>query len=109
MRSVSNKDANINFSCGDEKDDDNRSFIDQSSKVGHQESSFYRKFFNETRDPAEAVFDDDRSHLNTRDLQSEMFSIEERDDVEFDEFEGSGQCVEKFRKSFLSFHGHLKD
>ena len=48
-------------------------------------------------------------YISTPEICPEMFSIKERDDVEFDEFEGSGKCVEKFRKSFLSFHGHLKD
>ena len=50
------------------KDDDNRSFTNDSSEVGGQELSFYRKFFNQTWDPAEAVFDHDGLHLNTRDF-----------------------------------------
>ena len=52
--------------------------MDGSSEVGDQEPNFFRKFSNQTRDPAEAVFDEDESHLDTRDLQPEMFSIEER-------------------------------
>ena len=40
---------------------------------------------------------DDKSHLDTRDLQSEMFFIEERNNVEFDEFAGSGKCSELFQ------------
>lgn len=39
----------------------------------------------------------DKSHLDTRDLQSEMFFIEERNNVEFDEFAGSGKCSELFQ------------
>ena len=66
--------------------------------VGGQEPSFYGKIFNQTRDPAETVFDDDGLLLNTRDFQPEMFSIEERDDIEFDELEGSGKCAEQFLK-----------
>ena len=38
-----------------------------------------------------------------------MFSIEERNNVEFDEFEGSGKCLEQLKKSLLSFQGDLKD
>ena len=87
---ISDEDTNLNFSSDDEKDDDNRSFIDGSSKVGDQEPRFYRKFFNQTRDPAEAVFDDDGSHLDTRDLLHKMFSIEKRDDVEIEE---SSKCA----------------
>ena len=71
--SVSDEDANLNFSSDDEKEDDSRSFIADSREVGGQEPSFYWKFFNQTRDPAEAVFDEERSHLDTRDLQPEMF------------------------------------
>ena len=107
--SVSDEDANLNFSGDEEKDNDNRPFIDDSKEVDGQEPSFYWKFFNQTRDSAEAVFDDDRSHLDARDLQPEMFSVEERKDVEFDESEGSGKCAEQFKKSLLSFHGDLKD
>ena len=76
--SVSDEDANLKFSSDDEKNNDKRSFIDGSSEVGDQEPNFFGKFFNQTRDPAEAVFDEDESHLDTRDLQPEMFSIEER-------------------------------
>ena len=87
---ISDENTNLNFSSDDEKDDDNRSFIDGSSKVGDQEPSFYRKFFNQTRDPAEAVLDDDGSHLDTRDLQHKIFSLEERNDVEIEE---SSKCA----------------
>ena len=38
--SVSDEDANLNFSSDDEKED-NRSFIADSSEVGGQEPSFY--------------------------------------------------------------------
>ena len=56
--------------------------------------SFYRNFFDQIGGPAEAVFYYDGLHLNTRDSQSEMFSIIERDDIEFNEFEGSGRYAE---------------
>ena len=32
-----------------------------------------------------------------------MFLIGERDDVEFDEFEGSGKCLKQFLKAFYLF------
>ena len=44
-------------------------------------------------------------NLNTRDFQPKIFSIEERDDVEFDEFEGTGKYAEHFLRNLLSFHG----
>lgn len=92
----------ISFS-GEENDEDNISFI-EDGKVENQEPSFYRKFFNQTRDPAETVYDDDKSHLDTRDLQPEMFFTEDRGSVEFDEFEDSGKCAEQFKKSLLPFN-----
>ena len=107
--SVSDKDANLNFLSDEEKDNDNRSFVDDNSEVDGQEPSFYINFFNQTRDPAEPVFDDDGLHLGTRDLQPEMFSIDKREDVEFDEFEASGKHAEQFKESLSSFHGDLKD
>ena len=58
---ISDENANLNFVF--------RSFIDDSSEIGGQEPSFYRKFFSQTREPAEAVFDDDGLHLNTRDFK----------------------------------------
>ena len=88
----------ISFS-GEENDEDNISFI-EDGKVENQEPSFYRKFFNQTRDPAETVYDDDKSHLDTRDLQPEMFFIEDRGSIEFDEFEDSSKCAEQFKKAF---------
>ena len=39
--SVSDEDANLNFSSDYEKEDDSRSFIADSSEVGGQEPSFY--------------------------------------------------------------------
>ena len=72
-----NEESELNFSS-DENDDD-RSFIN-SRKKKPQPPSFYR-FFNQTRDPAEVMNDNDRSHLDTRDIQPEMFLIDDRDDV----------------------------
>ena len=98
---VSNEDEILSFS-GSENDEDNRPFTDDG-EVENQEPSFYRKFFNRTRDPAEAVYDDDKSHLDTRDLQPEMFLKEDRANVEFDELKYSGKCAEQFKKSLLLF------
>ena len=96
---VSNEDEILSFS-GDENDEDNRSFIDDG-EIENQEPSFYRKFFYRARDPAEAVYDDDKSHLDTRDLQPEMFLEKDRANVEFDELKDSGKCAEQFKKSLL--------
>ena len=60
-----NGESELNFSS-DENDDD-KSFINDNKEETHP-PSFYR-FFNQ------AVNDDDRSHLDTRDLQPEMFYV----------------------------------
>ena len=98
---ASNEDQMLSFSS-DENDEDNRSFIDDG-EVENQMPRFYRKFVNQARDPAGTVFDDDKSHLYTRDLQLELFIIEDRGGVEFDRSDDSDKCAEKFEKSLLSF------
>ena len=79
---VSNEDQVLSFSS-DEIDEDSRSFVDDGD-VENQGLSFSRKLINQTRDPTETVFDGDKSNLDTRDLQPELFIIEDRGDVEFD-------------------------
>ena len=91
-----NEESKLNFSS--KENDDDRSFINDNEEET-QPASFYR-FFCQTRDPAEAVNDDDRSHLDTRDLQPEMFLIDHRDDVEFHAFGEIGKCSELFKKVF---------
>ena len=46
--------------------------------------SFYR-FFNQTRNLAEVLDDNDQSDLHRQDLQPEMFLAEKREHVEFDD------------------------
>ena len=98
---VSNEDQVLSFSS-DEIDEDSRSFVDDGD-VENQGLSFSRKLINQTRDPTETMFDGDKSNLDTRDLQPELFIIEDRGDVEFDAFDDSNKCAEKIKKSLLSF------
>ena len=108
----------INFEAKDENASDNQelafsdnegeNFIDASNQEGNQSPSVYR-FMNQTRDPAKAVNDDDRSHLDRRDLEPEMFYCINRKHVEFDEFDDCQKCAEKFKKSLCSFQDDLKD
>ena len=99
-----NEEEELNFS--DNENDDDRSFINHNEQED-QPASFYR-FVNQTRDPAEAVNADDGSHLDTRDLQPEMFIIDIRDEVEFDEFKEVSKCSELSLKSLLSFDDYIK-
>ena len=108
----------VNFDAKDENASDNEelvfsdnegeNFIDDSNQEGNQSPSFCR-FMNQTRDPAEAVNDDDVSHLDRRDLQPDMFYCINRKHVEFDEFDNYQNCAEKFIKSLCSFQDYLKD
>ena len=60
-----NEESELNFSSNENEDD--RSFINDNEEET-QPPNFFR-FFNQTRDPAEAVNDNNRSHLDTKDLQ----------------------------------------
>ena len=64
---------------------------------------------NQTRDPAEAANDNDGSHIDRCELQSEMFYCINREHVEFDEFDDYQQCTEKFKKNLCSFQDDLKN
>ena len=75
-------------------------FLDDREQK-QSELSFYIKFFNQTKDPRIAVYEeiDDETFVDTTDLQPEMYAAENRDDVIFDEFTGYEMYVTKFRKS----------
>ena len=46
---------------------------------------------------------DDETFLDTRDLQPELYAIEDRERTIFDEFCGYEKSVKKFKKSLSSF------
>ena len=64
--------------------------------------SFYR-FVNQTRDPHEALNCDDKSHVDHRDLQPEMYVSEPRENVEFDNFYDSAKQSKKLKKVLRTF------
>ena len=69
------------------------------------ELSFYWKFVNQTKDPRLAIYEegDDETFVDTKDLQPELYAVENRDVVIFDEFTGYEKYVTKFQKSLSSF------
>ena len=75
-------------------------FLDDREQK-QSELSFYINFFNQTKDPKIAIYEeiDDETFVDTTDLQPEMYAAENRDDVIFDEFTGYEMYVTKFRKS----------
>ena len=87
---------------GSGKVDDN--FIDDS-ELKESEPSFYRNFVDQTKDPRIAIYEegDDETFVDTRDLQTELCAVKNRDNVIFDEFSSYGKCVHKFKKSLSSF------
>ena len=55
----------------------------------------YNKFPNQTRNPKDAVYEDDEMFFGTEDTQPEIFAPENREHVEFDKFEGFEKSVKK--------------
>ena len=76
--------GNQNLSSDDEfsLSPPNDNFINDC--VENDPPSFYR-FVNQSWNLAEALDNDDQSHLHRRDLQPEMFFAEKRQHVEFDD------------------------
>ena len=60
---------------------------------------------DQTKDTRIAIYEegDDETFVDTRDLQTELYAVKNRDNVIFDEFSGYGKCVHKFKKSLSSF------
>ena len=93
----------------DEIDD----FIDDTDKQ-REGISFYRqldpenikhypKFRNQTRNPNEAVYEDDKSYYGGEDTQPELCDPENRDFVNFDKFAGFEKSVQKFKETLKNF------
>ena len=97
----------LTFSDDENKDnskvDDN--FIDDSEQANEPDFSFYRRFANQTKDPRVAIYEesDGETFLDTRDFQPELYAVEDRERVVFDEFSGYEKSVVKFKKSLSSF------
>ena len=83
-------------------DQENENFIDDSNSINIQSPSFY-KSINQSRDPIEAVEDDDGSRLDRHDLKPDMFHTIKREQVEFDDFDDIQECANRFQKSLCSF------
>ena len=77
----------------DELDND---FIDKSEQPEY-DVSFYRqldplnidhypKVPNQTRNPLDAIFEDDTSYYGKKDIQPELYAIEDKDFVSFHKF-----------------------
>ena len=62
----------------------------------------YNKFPNQTRNPRDAVYEDDEMFFGTEDTQPELFAPENREYVEFYKFE-------RFEKSFKKFKDRLQN
>ena len=93
----------------DDKNKDNGkerdNFVDDSEQVDESDLSFYRRFANQAKDPRVAIYEesDNETFLDTRDLQPELYAIEVRESVIFDEFSGYENSIEKFKISLSSF------
>ena len=103
---IDQQNEDLNFSDDENKGSGkvNNNFIDDSEQK-ESELSFYRKFVNQTKDPRVAIYEesDDATFVDTRDLQPELYAVENRDVVIFDEFTDYEKYVTKFQKSLSSF------
>lgn len=89
-KEIKQLDEKLNFS-GDENNNDEVAdmFINDNKEIINK-LSFYRQYANQRRNPEETILDgsDDESFLDVRDFQPELYNIEDRDKVTFDEFCG---------------------
>ena len=96
-----------NFSDDDEKTNDEMDDFIDDSKQPMEVVSFYRKldpgnidnyikFPNQTRGPRVAVYEVDEMFFGTKDTQPELLAPKNRENVEFDKFEGYEKSVKKF-------------
>ena len=63
----------------------------------------YNKFPNQTRNPRDAVYEDDEMFFGTEETQPELFAPENREYVEFYKFEGFENSVKKFKDRLQNF------
>ena len=96
-----------NFSDDNEKTNDEMDDFTDDSEQPMEDVSFYRKldprniddyikFPNQTRNPWVAVYEDDEMFFGSEGMQTELFAPENRENVEFDKFEGYEKSVKKF-------------
>ena len=96
-----------NFSDDDEKTNDEMDDFIDDSKQPMEVESFYRKldpgnidnyikFPNQTRGPRVAVYEVDEMFFGTKDTQPELLAPKNRENVEFDKFEGYEKSAKKF-------------
>ena len=88
-------------------------FIDDSEQP-MEDVSFYRKldpgnidnyikFLNQTRNPRVAVYEVDEMFFGTKVTQPELLAPKNRENVEFDKFEGYEKSVKKFMDALQNF------
>ena len=103
----------INFSDNDDdgKTEQDEDFIDDTEQpmedlsfyrtFDHENIDQYNKFPNQTRDPKDAVYEDDGMFFGTEDTQPELFAPENSEHIEFDKFEGFGKSVKRFKDTLF--------
>ena len=95
----------------DELDD----FIDNEPQP-EEDISFYRqldpenidnypKFNSTTRNPINAIYEDDFPFYGHEDQQPELYALKDRKSISFDKFEGFEKHIIKFKKTLKNFEG----
>ena len=82
-------------------------FVDDTDQQS-EGVNFYRrlepeKFPNQTRNPEEAVYEDDDSFFGIEDTQPELYNPMNREFVTFDKFRRFESSVQKFKKTLKNF------
>ena len=61
------------------------------------------EFTNQTRDPRVVIYEDDEMFFGTEDTQPQLYDPEDRENVEFDKFDGFEKSVKKFKETLQNF------
>ena len=78
--------------------------VESPNQTRHpQNLNDYSKFLNQTRDPNVTTYEDDEPFYGTHDTQPELYSSENRESVEFDNFVGYEKNVKKFKETLKNF------
>ena len=82
--------------------DENISFYRQ---LDPENINNYPKFNSTTRNPVDAIYEDDVPFYGHEDRQPELYFPEDRESISFDKFEGFEKHIVKFKKTLKNFEG----
>ena len=63
----------------------------------------YHKFPNQTRNPKEAVYEDNEPYFGNEDTRPELYDLNNREFVSFDKFKEFEKSIKKFKEALKNF------